>query len=403
MTCLVPIICLFSTNLVPFQQATKTLTAKDIYEKYSKSVVQIVTESSRGTGFFDSKGDLYTAYHVIEGSKSVSVKFSDGKEVRALWVKDVDIANDIAILLTEAYQGWQQRELGPKLGDYASSKVGETILVIGSPLGLEGTLTEGMVSAKRTIKSGNILQLSAAVDHGSSGSPVLNLMGDVIGMVTSGVEGSQGLNFAVSSKELKGVNGVPISILGSGGSAKSTENRPNTNTTSILANPTIGTLPVEISVLEKLGPIRVLVEDLPSSIKVSFSESSVEGWVKEALERSGMTSIESTKQTEAFRNDKGTTEIEVLRRNDLLSTLLYVRVGAMENSLGTTFYKIEVAVQRGVFIFPGRYESAKVWDTGTYGLFGASLSKYAEIRDGVMAQVKIFADAYKAANAGKAH
>jgi len=84
------------------------------------------------------------------------------------------------------------------LGEEDASEVGQRVAVIGSPLGLDGTLSEGIISAKRKLDDGPLwLQISAAVSPGSSGSPVMNAKGEVIGVATMVLTGGQSLNFAV--------------------------------------------------------------------------------------------------------------------------------------------------------------------------------------------------------------
>jgi serine protease Do len=99
----------------------------------------------------------------------------------------------------------------PVLGDYASCKIGEDVVIIGSPLGLNQTLTKGVISSKRQVGGYRALQVTAGATHGSSGSPVFNKKGAVIGMVTSGVSEAQFINFAVSSADLKNCQGLELS------------------------------------------------------------------------------------------------------------------------------------------------------------------------------------------------
>lgn len=206
---------------------TKKLTAQQIYQKYARYVVTIKTKNGTGTGFIDRYSRVYTCYHVIENAPAITVRFYDGREVTTSNIVGLDRDKDVAILDSQDiyaraefdYFRSEKKDEGPAdLGDYAGTKVGEKIVVLGSPLGLDGSITEGLISAKRQVDGKDYIQLSASVSHGSSGSPVFGESGDIVGMVTSGVDTAQGINFAISSKDLKGVTGVPVALLSNPGS-----------------------------------------------------------------------------------------------------------------------------------------------------------------------------------------
>lgn len=155
-----------------------------------------------GTGFFvSSQGLIATNHHVIRGARAVMARTSDGRRFRIEAVVAADRANDLALIRAEpgTYPPLP-------LGDSSVVKAGEPVVVLGSPLGLDFTLSEGIVSAVR--KAGEVkgrgpegahLQISAPISFGSSGSPVMNLAGEVVGVVTSGYVTAQNLNFAVPS------------------------------------------------------------------------------------------------------------------------------------------------------------------------------------------------------------
>lgn len=84
----------------------KALSGKEIYSKYSKSVVTLKTKTANGTGFFDSEGRLFTCWHVVKDASEVEVQFSDGKKVMAYWVQHVNVDADIAVLVTSFYKEW---------------------------------------------------------------------------------------------------------------------------------------------------------------------------------------------------------------------------------------------------------------------------------------------------------
>lgn len=189
------------------------LSAADIYEAVRPSVVRVNSSSaqSAGTGsgvVIDEEGHVLTNNHVINGASSVEVVFADGSTSGAEIV-GTDPANDLAVLdITDA-----SVDLKPaKIGDSGALRVGDSVLALGTPFSLEGTLTQGIVSAlDRTYASGSttrpirgMIQTDAAVNPGNSGGPLLNCTGEVIGINTllenpTGENVNVGIAFAVSS------------------------------------------------------------------------------------------------------------------------------------------------------------------------------------------------------------
>ena len=182
----------------------------------NRSVVNITT-ASEATGFFgdettsgtgsgfviDAQGHILTNYHVVEDAESVQVTLFDGTTHEAR-VIGADASNDVAIVKVKA----PTAELYPvPLGDSSRLLVGQKILALGNPFGLERTLTTGIISSlDRSLRAKNgrmikgIIQTDAAINPGNSGGPLLNSRGQVIGMNTaiiSQVGQSAGISFAV--------------------------------------------------------------------------------------------------------------------------------------------------------------------------------------------------------------
>jgi putative serine protease PepD len=162
--------------------------------------------SAEGTGFvYDSKGDIVTNEHVVDGASTVSVKFSDGSKYKAT-VVGTDTSTDLAVVHITA----PASKLAPlALGDSSKVAVGDGVVAIGNPFGLDDTVTSGIVSAiDREIASPDstpiegAIQTDAAINHGNSGGPLLDLHGKVIG-ITSQIQsesgGSDGVGFAIPS------------------------------------------------------------------------------------------------------------------------------------------------------------------------------------------------------------
>jgi tetratricopeptide (TPR) repeat protein len=154
---------------------------------------------ARGSGFFVAPDRIITNRHVIERSSRVEIHLLDGKKFPVRGVLAVDGEGDLALLLVDV-----PRALAVPLPIVrAVPQEGESIVVIGNPFGLEGSVSNGIVSAVREISGyGKIIQITASISPGSSGSPVVNMMGQVIGVATLQAAEGQNLNFAVPAERI---------------------------------------------------------------------------------------------------------------------------------------------------------------------------------------------------------
>lgn len=169
----------------------------------------IPSESGSGSGFIiDARGIILTNYHVIEGARQLTVTLSDNSQWKAEIV-GVDPNNDLAVIkISNPPNGLTVLELG----DSSQLVVGQKVLAVGNPFGLNQTLTTGIISALgRTIEARNgrkidgVIQSDAAINRGNSGGPLLNTDGKVIGINTAiiGSAGSVGISFSVPSNTAK--------------------------------------------------------------------------------------------------------------------------------------------------------------------------------------------------------
>ena len=162
---------------------------------------------SRGSGFFIDSDRIVTNRHVIEGAYRAEAHSSTGKVYAVKGVLAVDAEGDIALLKIDA----PADQIKPLSLDKTSPQEGESIVVIGNPLGLEGSVTNGIVSAVRDIPTfGRIIQITAPISSGSSGSPVVNMQGQVIGIATLQITGGQSVNFAIPSERISQLQVVPV-------------------------------------------------------------------------------------------------------------------------------------------------------------------------------------------------
>jgi len=172
-----------------------------------------------GSAFFvDSSGLLITNYHVIssevdptyKGYSRMYIRMGDPASPRIpAKVIGYDKAMDLALIKTELTP-----EYVYSIVDWVVPSVGDTIYAIGSPVGLEKTVTQGIVSAlgRRLLQIGDVIQIDAAVNHGNSGGPVVDMAGRLVGIVFAGVDQYQGLNFAIPAERLAAA--LPVMIAG---------------------------------------------------------------------------------------------------------------------------------------------------------------------------------------------
>ena len=179
------------------QIAKKALAATVSLEMRNRNGVVL----SRGSGFFVRSHLIATNYHVIEGAARGTAKLVDGYRTYTIeGITATDETNDLA-LLKVTIQGIKPLPLA----NSDTVRIGETVYVAGNPLGLEGTFSDGIISSRRDRYTKERLQMTAPISSGSSGGPVLNRTGKVIGVSVSGYHGLgiQNLNFAIPSNYLK--------------------------------------------------------------------------------------------------------------------------------------------------------------------------------------------------------
>ena len=177
----------------------------ELVRRIKPSAVAIETFDSRGekltrgSGFFIESDRIVTNRHVIEGAYRAEVHSSTGSVFPVKGVLAVDAEGDIALLKIDV----PANQIRPLPLDKTSPQEGESVVVIGNPLGLEGSVTNGIVSAVRDIPTfGRIIQITAPISSGSSGSPVVNMQGQVIGIATLQITGGQSVNFAIPSERI---------------------------------------------------------------------------------------------------------------------------------------------------------------------------------------------------------
>jgi S1-C subfamily serine protease len=215
------------------QSSNDGLTVRDIYKRDNPGVVFVRAEivqrvqspfdlfpqsqrgEATGSGFvIDKEGDILTNAHVVQGARKIEIGFSNNKTADAK-VVGRDTSNDVALLKVDI----SKNELHPlSLGNSSSVQVGDPVVAIGNPFGLDRTVTTGIVSARqRELRAPNgftindVIQTDAAINPGNSGGPLIDARGSVIGInsqiETAGGGGSIGIGFAVPINKAKQIAG----------------------------------------------------------------------------------------------------------------------------------------------------------------------------------------------------
>jgi len=179
------------------------LTTTQIADRATPSVVVVENfnedgeKAGQGSGFvFSPDGVVITNYHVIRGARSLIVRVPSKESVRADSVLGYSIEHDVAaIQVSGSLPALEAERLEPV-------KVGDRVIAIGAPLGLESTVSEGIVSALRDAGGTQIIQTTASISQGSSGGPLFDEFGKVIGLTTAQVRDGQNLNFVIAIRHV---------------------------------------------------------------------------------------------------------------------------------------------------------------------------------------------------------
>lgn len=191
----------YTDKPIPEQQPVKNVS--NIAEKILPATVMIVVEDSQGnigygSGFFvNNSGDILTNYHVVEDASDIKILTNDKNEYKA-GIRAVEKQQDIALLSSNTPE---TESIPLKILD-TTPKSGIEIIAAGAPKGLSQTISNGIVSAIRESDGVTYLQITAPISPGSSGGPIVNMEGEVIGVSTLIITSGQNLNFAVSSRHL---------------------------------------------------------------------------------------------------------------------------------------------------------------------------------------------------------
>jgi len=178
------------------EKARKKLTGAEVVEANDDKIVMITTDRGQGSGIIVGDRWILTNYHVISGVSTGIAAFNDGRELNILGVAAADESADLAIVQTAEDIG----ELPVAIGDSSRMNKGDRVYAISSPLGIQNTVSEGLISNYTTEGGTRYFQINAPIDHGSSGGGLFNEYGELIGITASGIEKTiADLNFAITA------------------------------------------------------------------------------------------------------------------------------------------------------------------------------------------------------------
>lgn len=196
-------------ELYTARQLEEVTTTRGVRD-FGESVVVVRSPGGLGSGFIvNTQGYVITNFHVVKGQKHINItRFKkNASELKRIVHKDVRIVAldpfyDLAVLQVKDIAGKISHPMVLDPGDDVAA--GEKVFVIGNPLGLERTVTEGVISHRARNFAGRVfLQIDAAINPGNSGGPLFNSRGQVIGVINMGARYMQGLNFAIPIHHLK--------------------------------------------------------------------------------------------------------------------------------------------------------------------------------------------------------
>ena len=248
--------------------------SQQIAKKALESTVLLVMEDAKGqplslgSGFFvQRQKEIFVAtnLHVIRGASRGYAKIvNKKKKYSIIGVAAVDTIHDLAILKISFIAG----EKAIPLGDSDTVKVGVTVYAAGNPKGLEGTFSQGIISSIRKIGADKILQITAPISPGSSGGPVLNEKGQVIGVSVATYRSGQNLNFAIPSNYLERMMGQVDYAIRTGIVKPFPKEKPTGSKSSILAD------------LGGKGTQGVTLGKVSFSSQPSYSNKNIHTWIR---------------------------------------------------------------------------------------------------------------------------
>jgi S1-C subfamily serine protease len=209
-----PLLAFFIPAVCVAQSKTPQVSPADIYERTHSSVVIVIVRDSnakpisQGSGFIVRKNRIVTNHHVVENAASAFIIFADGNSQEVEGLAADSPARDLAILVVNT-----GARPALKLGDELAVRQGDSVYALGAPEGLELSLTNGILSGFRDVEDKFLLQTTAPIAHGSSGGPLFDSLGRVIGVTTAFLSDSPGIYFSIGAKDVSRLLHAPSAVI----------------------------------------------------------------------------------------------------------------------------------------------------------------------------------------------
>lgn len=173
------------------------LSPNELYNKKVDATCTIITDSGQGSGFFIDSNIIVTNYHVIANSNSAQVILNnESKKYEVLGYLALDKINDLVLLMV-AYKSKFILEIEKDIPN-----PGDHVFAISTPIGLSKTFSDGLISGKKNFDGRTLIQTTVSISHGSSGCPIMNEFGDVVGIAVGAIEEGNNLNFCIPTSYL---------------------------------------------------------------------------------------------------------------------------------------------------------------------------------------------------------
>lgn len=387
----------------------RALTAQQIARLALPSVVSITVldktgqPAVQGSGFVVAPNLIATNVHVIVGAHAVTANFPNGRSETVYGVVNMDFSRDMVLLYADT-TGIKPLPLGTD-----TPTVGEPVVAVGSPEGLSGSISTGIVSGVRTVDGLKIIQTTAAISHGSSGGALIDSHGRVIGLTSFVLEGGENLNFAYPSYYLKLLlpRGAPVytawvifedklkdkwTIAPPDNSDDTGNTQAGSSTWQAALTSSGAASAAGISSTDKplagLKSVYVVIEKLQDNAKsAGLDADDLKREVESQLRDAGISVIE---EDDADRD-----------RKDPSSASLYVNVNSILSSSDPTYaYNVDLELDENVCLLrptPTINEGAATWRDGETGISGQD--HFVEgVQNSVKDVVGDFISAYQAQN-----
>jgi S1-C subfamily serine protease len=378
----------------------QALTTEEIAKLALPSVVSITVVgkdgkiAKEGSGFVVGDNLIVTNFHVVRGTHTMTANFQNGRSETVYGVVNYDTDHDLALIYVNTH-GVKPLPLQTSI----SVPIGEPVVAVGSPEGLGGSISTGVVSALRTSSNMKIIQTTAAISPGSSGGALIDPQGRVLGVTSFFVEGGQNLNFAYSAYYIKALlpKGMPVYLSWDTMADKfkddwTTEEPTGSDSgaNNPLPSPSGPPATADSGVTDKplagLHSFYLVLENLQDNATAAgLSGNDIQNDVEQKLHQASLPLIDE--------NDSSVT------KKDPTGAYLYINVNTIKNDDGVFAYNISITLYEMVRLQRGASDQVEggTWHTGGIGVVGSD-NLASAVRDDVKSYLDDFVKDYTAQN-----